>query len=248
VCILVNAGLVPKFGPYRIHAELARRLAGIGLHTLRFDLGGIGDSPLAPSGLPLRERTEMEVTAAVDFVAMQYPACGIVIGGLCSGAADAFRHAETDTRITGVLLMDPFGWKAGGGRWRRVRRQLAGRVFRALSMRRPIPLGPGSTRDSAHPRRSLINYKYMDHEESSRILRTLIDRGVRTHFVYTGGMRDHFHHPGQLAAMFPGIDFRDLVTVDHFPHTDHTQLLQEDRDALLSATVGRLAQHIAVGA
>lgn len=41
--LLINAGLPPKFGPFRPYAKLARRLARDGRRTLRFDLGGIGD-------------------------------------------------------------------------------------------------------------------------------------------------------------------------------------------------------------
>ncbi len=44
LCVLVNAGMVAKSGPWRLYVEVARRLAHAGVATLRFDLGGIGDS------------------------------------------------------------------------------------------------------------------------------------------------------------------------------------------------------------
>jgi len=39
--VLVSAGLSPKSGPFRLYAELARRLSRDGFLTLRFDLGAI---------------------------------------------------------------------------------------------------------------------------------------------------------------------------------------------------------------
>jgi alpha-beta hydrolase superfamily lysophospholipase len=84
--VLVNAGVVPKVGPFRLYVQLARRLAGAGIVTLRFDLGGIGDSQQGYSNQPLKARTTLEIRAAVDHLTERYSLDGIVIGGLCSGA------------------------------------------------------------------------------------------------------------------------------------------------------------------
>ena len=100
--ILVSAGLLPKQGPFRLYAQLARRLAGSGVVTLRFDLGGIGDSALDTSGLPLRARTERDLQAAIDFLQQRFPAAQLVLAGLCSGAEDAFRMAARDPRVAGA--------------------------------------------------------------------------------------------------------------------------------------------------
>ena len=67
-CVLVNAGLVPKLGPFRLYVELARRHAQDGVVTLRFDLGGIGDSQPGLPGLPLRERGVLGGRALLDAV------------------------------------------------------------------------------------------------------------------------------------------------------------------------------------
>jgi dienelactone hydrolase len=234
-CVLVSAGLVPKFGPFRLYAGLARRLAAEGFVTLRFDLGGIGDSGQGHAGRPLRERTELEIGAAVEYLAGRYGLEHLVLGGLCSGAEDSFRYAEGDPRVTGVVLLDPFSYRTRGWRWRNARHRLARRSLRALGLYQPL-VHAGAPRA-----RPLVNYKYMERAESGRVLRALLDRRARVHFVYTGGMNDSFNHESQLAAMFPGVDFRGLVTLDHFPHTDHTQLLEEDRRRLVDAVCRRLS-------
>ena len=66
--ILVSAGLTAKAGPFRLHTLLAREVAKKGLTTLRFDLGGIGNSAQIYPGYPLKVRTKLDITAAVDFL------------------------------------------------------------------------------------------------------------------------------------------------------------------------------------
>ena len=47
--VLLNAGIVHRVGPNRMHVLLARALAAAGIPSLRFDMSGIGDSP-EPTG------------------------------------------------------------------------------------------------------------------------------------------------------------------------------------------------------
>src|SRR5262245_42062453 len=102
--VLVTAGLVPKAGPHRLYAELARRVAKDGTATLRFDLGGIGDSGQPHAGRPLAVRTALEIRAAVELIAGSGSG-EVVLAGLCSGGEDAFRYAEGDPRVRGVLMI-----------------------------------------------------------------------------------------------------------------------------------------------
>jgi dienelactone hydrolase len=234
--VLLNAGLVPKAGPFRLYADLARRLAGEGFVTLRFDLGGIGDSRQEHAGRPLRERTERDVRAALDWLIERYDPNQIVLGGLCSGAEDAFRAAEQDPRVTGVVLVDPFAYRTAGFFPRHLAHRVARRVRRAFGLYKPLarPKAAASGRDA------LVDYAYMTRAESTQILRTLVERRVHTHFVYTGGARESFNHPEQLRAMFSDVEFDGLVTVDHMPELEHTQLLAADRLCLVEAIVERL--------
>jgi alpha-beta hydrolase superfamily lysophospholipase len=234
-CVLINAGLVPKFGPYRLYVELARRLARDGIATLRFDLGGIGDSRQELSNQPLRERTQLEIRAAVEEIRRRYPGLrDLTLGGLCSGAEDAFRFAESDPGVTGVLLLDPFSYRTAGWQWRYLAYRTARRALRTLRIYEPV-LPPSTAADAADAARKVVSYRYMEHAESSRILKALIARGARVHFIYTGGQQASFNHAGQLARMFEGIPFEGRVTIDYFPHMDHTQLLDADRKQVVSA-------------
>ena len=83
--------------------------------------------------------------------------------------------------------------------------------------------------------------------EASRILRRLLARGVRLHFIYTAGMSETFNHEGQLREMFPGIDFDGLVRLDYFPDLEHTQPFEADRRRLIEAIARRLVEQRGVG-
>ncbi|MFI5349111.1 MAG: hypothetical protein ACHQ2Z_06180 [Elusimicrobiota bacterium] len=230
--VLVSAGLTPKFGPFRLYAELARRLASEGLLALRFDLGGIGDSGQEFANHTLRERTELEIRAALDHLTEHYQLDGVILAGLCSGAEDSFRYAALDPRVSGLMLMDPFGYKTLG--WRTLDMLVRIGRFTLGMLGRLPPAGDGT---------ALIDYKHMDHDEASRILRSLILRKVAMHFVYTGGMHESFNHKGQLRAMFEGIDFEGLLALDYFPQFRHTQALEADRRALIDAIARNLRPH-----
>ena len=232
--LLVSAGLTPKAGPFRLYAELARRLAKQGVLTLRFDLGGIGDSRQIDMSAPLATRTQQDIGAAFDRIAQAAGPRGggpIFVGGLCSGAEDAFRYAESDPRVSGVVLIDPFGYPTWGFRWRRFLVDAAKQTLGALRFYRRGDSSGGP---------SLVDYRYLEKSESSRILSALVARKSEVHFFYTGGTSSRFNHAGQLKDMFSEIDFADRVTVDHLPRLGHTQLLAEDRATLIDAIARRI--------
>jgi len=236
-CVLVTAGLVPRLGPYRLYTELARELARDDVASLRFDLGGIGDSAPGATGLPLRERTAAELRAAVDALVTRTGVDDVVAFGLCSGAEDALRHAEGDPRVTGVVMIDPFSFRTRGFAWRHLLYRASRRSLRALRLYRPLV-----ARDGNAGSQRLVEYRYMTRDEASRVLSALIGRGVQVAFVYTGGARESFNHAGQLRAMFPELDLGRHVTVDHLPHLDHTPFFAADRAALIGAIRRRIAE------
>jgi dienelactone hydrolase len=240
LCVLVNAGLVPKSGPWRLYVDVARRLARSGVATLRFDLGGLGDSRREHADQPLEERTDLEIRAAVDELLRRYPGGrGLVIGGLCSGAEDALRYAERDARVTGVVMLDPFAYRTAGWRWRHVAFRVVRRTLRAAGIYEPIATRGPLTGAGTHKR--VVHYQHMEHAESSRILRSLLARQARLLFLYTGGQQDSFNHAGQLQQMFADIPFDGRVTVGFLPHMDHTQVFAADRRAVVDTIDGWIA-------
>ncbi|NNF65268.1 MAG: alpha/beta hydrolase, partial [Acidimicrobiia bacterium] len=64
--VLLNAGLLHRVGPNRLHVAVARRLAAKGYSSFRFDMAGVGDSELVEGGLLYVERTRADVVASMD--------------------------------------------------------------------------------------------------------------------------------------------------------------------------------------
>ncbi|WP_156311850.1 alpha/beta fold hydrolase [Methylobacterium platani] len=105
--LVVNSGRNPRAGHGRQTTRLARRLAGAGIASFRFDLRGIGDSVPRPDGsLPLYAADSVaDVTAAVDhLVALGHPP-GVVLGN-CSGAYQAFQALGRDARLRAAVLVN----------------------------------------------------------------------------------------------------------------------------------------------
>jgi len=232
IVVLINAGVTPKAGPFRLYVELARRLALEGFCTLRFDLGAIGDSGQEYEHLPLRQRTRKQIAAAVDYLAARFPSASFILSGLCSGAEDSFRYAEDDERVTRVVMIDPFAYRTGGFWWRHLAFRAKRRVLRASGILQPL---------SRSQQPALVSYEYMRLAESRRVLRALLERRARVDFIYTGGMRERFNHAGQLKAMFRDVSFDGLVALRHLPQLDHTQLFEVDRRLLIETIARQLA-------
>jgi pimeloyl-ACP methyl ester carboxylesterase len=117
--LITNTGVDPHYGFGRFSVALARRLAGAGVASLRFDFAGLGDSlgrtgkENVVSGIFESDRRP-DVSAAIDALA----ALGIerfAIGGVCSGAYHALQGALFDERLRALFLvnMPVFAWRAG---------------------------------------------------------------------------------------------------------------------------------------
>jgi len=229
--VFLNAGLVHRVGPNRLHVRLARDAARRGFVSLRFDLSGVGDSLPRQDGSSVRTAALTDVRDALDFVAAEHQATSFILVGLCSGADLAFRAALADARVTGVILIDglPYttrrsrlhhyvnrlrrgGWKRLFARdnpvWRRVRRwrhspPRAGSAGR----RRDVPPSP----------------------EAEAGLRELVRRGVRMLMLFTAGRE--YSYANQFREMFPSVH-SDRIDVVFFPDADHTFTLRANQELL----------------
>ena len=88
--ILLNAGLVHRVGPYRMHVEIARALATAGFPTLRIDQSGKGDSGKR-IGTNGKESAIADVIDCVSALRNETDVHGVVIGGWCCGSTWCWR-------------------------------------------------------------------------------------------------------------------------------------------------------------
>ena len=88
---------------------------------------------------------------------------------------------------------------------------------------------------------SLIDYRHTAHGKSARILRGLLKRRVKLHYIYTGGRINTFNHKSQFFSMFKGIEFDKQLKLDYIPHMQHTQEFEEDRKELVTLIGQRIS-------
>lgn len=112
--VILNAGIVHRVGPNRLHVTLARRLARSGLATLRFDLSGLGESEARADGLGYAERVLQEARAAMDLLEARCGRRRVALLGICSGADNGLRIARADARVAGAVLIEGYAWESPG--------------------------------------------------------------------------------------------------------------------------------------
>ena len=82
----LNAGVVHRVGPNRMHVTAARRLAARGFLCVRFDLSGLGDSSSRRDATPVDHAVVLETTEVLSTLQREYGVGRFVLAGLCSGA------------------------------------------------------------------------------------------------------------------------------------------------------------------
>jgi pimeloyl-ACP methyl ester carboxylesterase len=119
IVVFCNAGRNPHIGWARSSVTLARRLAGEGIASLRFDLTGLGDSPPMsdqPAELLYSKACIPQLKAVIDTLARRHgPDTKICLVGACSGGYLAFHESIDDARINCLVLVNVqrFIWQEG---------------------------------------------------------------------------------------------------------------------------------------
>lgn len=240
--LLLNAGLVHRIGPYRMHVALARRLAASGYPVLRFDLSGIGDSAGYATSLDYRQRTVEEIRAAMDALQQRHAVSGYIAVGLCSGAMNAHIIATEDERIRGAVLLDAYGYPTLRFLCRRYAgtylkfldpRALAGLIAKRLQRKR-----------GQEPGEEGIDYwEFPSRAQAQADLEKLVARDLRLLYIYTGGIKSYYNYGDQFRDNFKAVDFRDCLDLDYMEEVDHTFTLLRDRERLFTRIDDWLRTH-----
>lgn len=223
--LLPSAGLQPRSGPFRLHAELGERLAASGIRTFRFDVPGVGEASRV-KGFDSRAT----MIAAMDALQMHYGCTRFAAGGICSAADLGWNAAVQDQRISALLLLDGISFT---GPWFRYARTVD-RLRRVPSEWRRMVRD--ASRSSARNERAPGSADFRDwptHAEARQQFATLVSRDTDMLWIYTGGYTDRFLHPRQFRWAFGPAASSPRVAMHYWPDCDHTFFARDHRDKLI---------------
>jgi pimeloyl-ACP methyl ester carboxylesterase len=242
--LILNAGITHRSGPFRLHVEVARRLAASGYPCLRIDLAGIGDSPLRAEDIPEQDGTLSDAQAAMDYLASQAGCRRFVLFGLCSGADDSHLIALRDKRVAGIVALDGFAYSSAvhlamrqAGRLARHPRHVYEKALAKLRSSRagqallgPLP-GP-RPETKREERFQSFQRDFPPQEQVAGEIEGLFARGLVALYVYSGGYK-LYNYTGQFFDNFPTVRHDPRVEVEYFRNSDHTYILLADRQRLI---------------
>ena len=227
--IILNAGVIHRVGPHRLHVNLARRLGTSGIPSLRFDLSGIGDSGPVAGAPSFKESAVLDVKSAMDWLGRARAVDHFVLFGLCSGADNGLATASADERVVGLVLLDPPVYATMRARVRKLRARLP----RLADPRAVAAWAARLMRRRDQPARSEGGREKPSLAEYRALLTSLVDRGISILAVFSGALREGYNHPDQLFEWFP--ELRGRIDRVFFPAANHTYTEVEAQEALVTA-------------
>ena len=226
-CLMFNMGANHRVGPRRINVKLAHELAAHGMASLRFDLGGVGDSDAFDSAHDLQ--------AAMDLLESMLGIRQFVIVGMCSGVEHAVSVAAADTRVVALSLFDGFAFPERRARWERtLRRALAAPAhpsFPGKAKRWLLRHLTGNPSAKALP--GFLTEKQPPEVRAAwfgAAMKRLVERKVALQLLYSGSLHVCDRDRDQLGALgrepyAKALQYQFMRNVDHTFCTAEGQLI-----------------------
>ncbi|PID62268.1 MAG: hypothetical protein CSB44_04015 [Gammaproteobacteria bacterium] len=245
--VLINAGFLHRVGPNRLNTDLARKLGEEGFCSIRIDISGLGDSGPRTDVSDNLELVSTDLDRAMDFLEHEHGYRRFVLMGLCSGAYDTLRKAEHDERVIGLVNLDGTGYRTArfyihhvlfhllprsleAWRWQRLWKRYRDSRRQGRNHDDAQAIESGSAQRAGFM--SLLAFTDLSREQSGQLIEKLASRGVKMHFVFSGGVSGYYNYHGQFDDTFRDFDFRGMVSHRYFPDNDHLNMLQIHRDAV----------------
>lgn len=221
--VMLNAGHLHRVGPGRLHVDLARRLARVGVASLRLDVPGVGESRERDDALgDINVQAIGDVSRALDALRRWVAAERFVLFGLCSGGELAVDAGAGDDRVEGIVSLEGYAYPTPQFLARRYLPRLVRPEFWVNRMRELATLRSGGAgastpgvsaaeQDRPFPERELVAERF----------RQFVARRGRMFAAFAGGPWHYVQYEGQLREAFSDVEFGDLLTELHEPTADH---------------------------
>ncbi len=239
VILFLNAGVLHRVGPHRLHVIAARQFASVGFAGMRLDLSGIGDSPPLRADLTFRASAVTDIRAAMDSMANKYQSSSFVLFGLCSGADNAIACALQDPRVTGLVLIDPPAYAT----YRSRLRSAWEKFNRAQGLGEKLRLFTGviGNRRRAQLQQATQGRQAPRPGDFRQWMTSLHDRGARLLCVYSGGYGVRYNKAGQIFEALPAL--RGKLEEVFLPSANHVFTESTQRGMLVDHVQRWLIRH-----
>jgi pimeloyl-ACP methyl ester carboxylesterase len=246
--ILLNAGIVHRVGPNRLHVKLARTLSPTGFVVFRFDFSGTGDSLVRSDNLPFEESAVSETQEAMEHVSAARGSKRFILLGISSGAMVSYKTACRDPRVAGAVLINPQTYGQDLWSYVKARRYWRNAFSDPRRWLRAVT-GRAKYRVIGSRLRSLLSNRKKALSAATDIaaeFRSLIERGVDLRLVYSRGDLGVDFLDVIFGERRRELEARGKLKVEIIENGDHTCTPLKSQQALL-AVVRASVQAIADG-
>lgn len=231
--IVLNAGLLHRVGPFRLHVDIARHLASNGIPALRIDQSGKGDSERRPS-LSFLDAVCADYDDATAFLKSRYGVRGFILIGLCSGADDALYVASQRNDVVGAVLLDGFAVRNSAyyfrhyaerifkwGPWRNFALRMLGKIVPSKGKPAEAAASPGD------------EFRLGATRDMTGDFRDALARNCRFLCLFSGGVEIYYNHEKQLSRAL-GLSSDDERLVERFSReVQHTYPIRAHKQQML---------------
>ena len=241
--IILNAGVLHRVGPNRVHVQLARTLAASGFVVLRFDFSGIGDSERATGSEPFVQRAVREARQAMDVLSASHGIREFIMVGICAGADYGQQVSHEDPRVVGAALIDGYNLPSLRMalyfyRWKLINplswvRFLVGRSL-TWTLVRSLTVNRHSTRAVREGAESMVPAP----AEFVAQVRALTERGAEILLLYTGESPAYYNYRRLLRRQVASWPSGHRIRVELMADSDHVFTLRSNRERLVELVCG----------
>jgi len=236
--LLINSGLLPNTGPFRLYVRLARQLAESGFDCFRFDLSGIGDSERSTDTMARDQQQIRDIRLAMDYVQETFGNDSFVAMGICTGADNAHRAMLADHRVVGAIGVDGYYYKTSRYYLNYFFKQLIPRLLKRSNWEQKFSTISASLYNSINSQNdenespASIQYRWEvpSREKTASDYRSFIERDVSKLCIFTASWP--YNYLNQHADSFPSIEFGNNVQIRYLENTEHLFPLEEERQQL----------------
>ena len=239
IFVFLNAGMLHRTGPHGLYVRLSRELAEMGFGSLRVDLAGIGDSP-PRTGMNYRESVSADFKEILGFLESELGTITVVLVGLCSGADNAIRLALEDTRVVGMILLDPVCSIDHGFKSRAVVYSAKAFAMNCITpskyipwLKRRLKFLTGRSVDIEAAADNLSLRDLPTPEQTRLAITTIRQRGGKVFAAFTGYALQYCNEAGQMARTLQLDGGEENLTELFWPEAAHTYELHSHRARLI---------------